>query len=183
MAPLGNRTLRRARAPASFDSGGVKVGKRGPKPKPTAAKRLAGNPGKRKLNEHEPQPPKPATIAPPDWLMPDAKKEFRRVAPKLMAMGLLSEMDIIALANYCQAFGLYLQCNRELQDNKSTVTEVVTENGVYLASLPQFNQLMKLLQQMRAWGAEFGLSPSARVGLVPDGPSPKSKLTDFAKQK
>lgn len=45
----------------------------GRKPKPTAVKKLEGNPGKRKLNTKEPVPAKgmPACL---DWLMPEAKK-------------------------------------------------------------------------------------------------------------
>ncbi len=158
--------------------------KRGPKPKPSALKAIAGNPGKRKLNDREPKPPPPAKIpAPPSWLNEDAKKEFKRLAPQLVSLGLLTDLDLVALANYCQAFGLYLQCNRELANEGSTTTEIVTQNGAYLASMPQFNQSMKLLQQMRAWGAEFGLTPSARSSLVVDTKGPKSALVDFAKQK
>ena len=49
----------------------------GRKPKPTAVKILEGNPGKRKLNEHEPQPQRKAPPC-PKWLEPEAKKEWRR---------------------------------------------------------------------------------------------------------
>lgn len=159
------------------------MGKRGPKPKPTVTKKLEGNPGKRKLNDKEPQPPPLRIPVPPDWLNDDARAEFRRLAPTLQNLGLLSELDLVALANYCQCYGLFLQCNQDLQ-NEGTTTLIETQNGQYVASLPQFNQAMKLLQQMRQWGAEFGLSPSARSGLIPDQKqSPKSSLTDFAQKK
>ena len=45
----------------------------GRKPKPTAVKKLEGNPGKRKLNSKEPVPAK-GIPACPDWLMPEAKR-------------------------------------------------------------------------------------------------------------
>ncbi len=41
----------------------------GRKPKPTAVKKLEGNPGKRKLNKNEPVPAKGMSTC-PDWLMP-----------------------------------------------------------------------------------------------------------------
>ena len=47
----------------------------GRKPKLTAVKKLEGNPGKRKLNTKEPIPAKGMPTC-PDWLMPEAKKEF-----------------------------------------------------------------------------------------------------------
>ena len=43
----------------------------GRKPKPTAVKKLEGNPGKRKLNTKEPNPGKEMPDC-PAWLLPDA---------------------------------------------------------------------------------------------------------------
>ena len=46
----------------------------GRKPKPTAIKKLEGNPGKRKLNKNEPVPAKGMPEC-PDWLLPEAKAD------------------------------------------------------------------------------------------------------------
>lgn len=51
----------------------------GRKPKPTAVKKLEGNPGKRKLNTKESVPAKGMPEC-PDWLMPEAKKEWEHLA-------------------------------------------------------------------------------------------------------
>ena len=51
------------------------MAQRGRKPKPTAIKVLEGNPGKRALNEMEPQPEKKAPKC-PVWLDKEAKKEY-----------------------------------------------------------------------------------------------------------
>ena len=53
------------------EGGGIPVA--GRKLKPTAVKKLEGNPGKRKLNSKEPVPAK-GIPACPDWLMPEAKR-------------------------------------------------------------------------------------------------------------
>lgn len=63
----------------------------GRKPKPTAVKKLEGNPGKRKLNTKEPVPAK-GMPACPDWLMPEAKKEWERLAKLMNQMGVLTEV-------------------------------------------------------------------------------------------
>ena len=47
----------------------------GRKSKPTALKKLEGNPGKRKLNTKEPVPGKGMPDC-PKWLLPEAKKEW-----------------------------------------------------------------------------------------------------------
>ena len=48
--------------------GTATVAGRGRKPKPTAQKKLAGNPGKRALNNDEPQFTTVRNIDPPEWL-------------------------------------------------------------------------------------------------------------------
>ena len=54
----------------------------GRKPKPTALKKLEGNPGKRKLNAKEPVPAKGMPDC-PKWLLPEAKEEWKRLCQKL----------------------------------------------------------------------------------------------------
>ena len=66
---------------------------RGRKPKPTAMKELEGNPGKHPLNTSEPKPNKKAPAC-PKWLEPEAKKEWRRLAKQMEAIGILTEVDM-----------------------------------------------------------------------------------------
>ncbi|NLD95616.1 MAG: phage terminase small subunit P27 family, partial [Synergistaceae bacterium] len=77
---------------------------RGRKPKPTALKLLEGDRGKgrRPLNKNEPIPPEGA-IKCPSWLLPEAKKEWKRLAPALEAMRVLTVADLKAFEGYCQA--------------------------------------------------------------------------------
>lgn len=64
----------------------------GRKPKPTALKELEGNPGKRKMNTKEPVPDK-GMPACPKWLLPEAKKEWERLAKLMNQMGVLTQVD------------------------------------------------------------------------------------------
>ena len=85
----------------------------GRKPKPTALKVLEGDRGKgrRPINEHEPIPPK-GGVKCPSWLLPEAKKEWKRLAASLEAMGVLTMADLTAFAGYCQAYARW----REAED-------------------------------------------------------------------
>ena len=65
----------------------------GRKPKPTAVKKLEGNPGKRKLNTKEANPGKGMPDC-PAWLLPEAKIEWIRLSEKLNQMGVLTEIDL-----------------------------------------------------------------------------------------
>src|SRR5262249_16872713 len=79
------------------------MGLRGPTPEPSALKRLKGNPGRRPLNEAEPQPNRtPPTC--PNWLDDIAKAKWAQIAPELIQLGLLTSVDGDSFAAYCQAF-------------------------------------------------------------------------------
>ena len=71
------------------------MAKRGRTPKPTALKKLEGNPGKRPLNELEPMP-RVSMLRCPNWLEPEAKKEWRRLAPVLIDAGTASAAELFA---------------------------------------------------------------------------------------
>ena len=93
---------------------------RGRRPKPTALKKLEGNPGKRPLNELEPVPPV-VSLRCPNYLLPEARKEWRRLAPILMNLGLLTAADAVPFAGYCQAYARW----REAQD------EITRHGSIY----------------------------------------------------
>lgn len=139
------------------------MGKRGPAPKPSALKVLAGNPGGRRLPA-EPEPSPLLQVPPPPvWLDTEAKREWKRVGQELLGLGLLTSLDVVAFAGYCQAFGAYVKANRMLR-REGMVIEV---NGVKQRNLwakvaaDAFDQMQKGL-------AQFGLTPSARVRMNPE---------------
>ena len=72
----------------------------GRKPKPTAVKKLEGNPGKRKLNKKKPVTAKGMSDC-PEWLLPEAKTEWEWLCEKLSLMGVLTEIDMAAFSAYC----------------------------------------------------------------------------------
>lgn len=129
----------------------------GPAPKPTILKLRAGNPGHQKLNRRE---PKPRPVAPkcPAWLDLDAKREWRRIAPELDRIGLLSCVDMAALAGYCQAWSRWKQCERVLTDQGLTFE---TGNG-YVVPRPEIAASKTYLGFVKSFCAEFGLTPSSR---------------------
>lgn len=95
-------------------------------PKPTNLKILHGNPGRRPLNQDEPQPksaPAAKNIFPKEWrdLISDpeakdhiaaveAKKVFDRQSRYLRRVGLLTEADVEQFLDYCWACGNIVQC-------------------------------------------------------------------------
>lgn len=138
---------------------------RGPSPMPTKLKELRGNPGKRALNVNEPQP-LAAKVTCPRWLPTAAKREWRRIAPELVRLGLLTLVDRGALAAYCEAWAEAIMAHETLQREGYTFE---TEKG-YRGVHPMVAVKNKALLRMRAFASEFGLTPSVRSRLSVEPP-------------
>jgi len=145
---------------------------RGRKPKPTAVKVLAGNPGKRALNSSEPRPPAPADVPyAPRHLGAEAKREWRRMGEILLRLGLYTEVDRAALAMYCQAWGVWVHAELQLVAEGEIL---VTDQGYHYIN-PWRAVANKAQETMRRMFTEFGLTPSARTRLsVPQTPEEPS---------
>lgn len=126
-------------------------------PKPSGLKLLAGNPGKRKLNDREAKPER-AVPPCPEGLGDEAKKEWRRISKELFRLGLLSEIDRAALAVYCVAWGRWLEAEEKLRQH-GVVVKSPSGYPIQSPFLTVANQAMK---QMTRLLVEFGMSPSSR---------------------
>ena len=128
-----------------------------PTPKPTALKRLAGNPGKRPLNEDEPQF-SVGHMSAPKHLSEEAKREWHRVTRELLEVGLLTRVDRAALAAYCQAWATWKEAEENLQKDGRVL---LTDKG-YAYQSPWVGIGAAAIDQMRRFGAEFGMTPASR---------------------
>ena len=138
---------------------------RGRPPKPTPLRLLEGNPGKRPLNKNEPKPrPRKRTPSAPQNLGEDGKKEWQRVAKELIALGLLTEIDMTALTLYCNAYQRYVDAERRLDVDGMVVS---TPNG-YLQQSPWLAISNRAYAQMKEIMIQFGMTPAARSRVTVD---------------
>lgn len=139
------------------------MGKRGPKPKPTAIRIHEGS--RIRKPAAAAQEPKPATATampkPPNYLEYHGKKEWVRVAPLLREVGCLTDIDLTLLAQFCSAHDDYHRCVTAIKKNGvicvgATGGDIMNPafRGKYLASA--------LIAKI---GAMFGFSPTSRVGM------------------
>lgn len=141
----------------------------GPKPKPTHLKLVKGNPGKRRLNTAEPKP-EGLLPEPPPELSADARKEWDTVSKRLLAAGIITAIDRIALAAYCQAVGRWLQAERALremakQDQLTAGLLIKTKNGNAIQN-PIVGTANKAMSDAVRFAAELGMTPSARSRVI-----------------
>jgi P27 family predicted phage terminase small subunit len=147
---------------------------RGRKPEPTALKLLRGNPGKRKPPVNEPTPAAWSSIEPPDWLAPDAREEWLRLAPVLERLGVITETDQQALTGYCETWATWKHATQQLRKYGMVIKG---RDG----DLPIISPFVKIAHnatvQMRAYLIEFGMTPSSRpkVHAVKQEPTKASK--------
>jgi P27 family predicted phage terminase small subunit len=152
---------------------------RGKKPTPKHLK-LVKNSSRAKRSELE-TAARPIGTAPepPDFLCDDAKVEWRRVAPSLLALRLLTELDVGVLGAYCQAFATAKQAAQMLSAEGLTV---LTHHKNIIPH-PLLGIRNKAMADMVRYAAELGCSATSRARLpVADLPLPgDSSASDFFK--
>ena len=141
------------------------MGERGPARKPTKLRQLEGNPGKRPLPANEPQPTEMSELPkPPSFLDAIAKKHWKLVGTELMGCGLLTNIDLDALAACCNCYSQWVKAQQELK--KSSLI-VVTPNGFRMPS-PYIKIANDSLDRMMRYLKEFGMTPASRSRVEVD---------------
>jgi len=141
---------------------------RGRKPKPTRLKILHGNPGKRALNDQEPQPPS-AVPRCPSHLTKEARTEWRRLVKHLDPIGLVTHLDRSLLAAFCQAWGDWVTAQQMIAQTGFLVKDRDGE----LRRNPCCFISIKAVEQMCRLGPLLGLDPTSRtrIKVQPRGPA------------
>lgn len=139
----------------------------GRKPKPTKLKLVTGNPGKRALPKNEPKPNAEILPKPPSILKGEELKEWKRLGKELFRLGLLTDVDRSTFASYCVAWGSFVKAQQEIKKRGM----IMKTKGGNLIQNPYLAIRNKSMEHMNKFGAEMGLSPSARarLGVTPKG--------------
>ncbi len=152
----------------------------GRRPKPTALKKLQGNPGGRPLNDSEPNAPVGMPEM-PKALRPAARREWKSITQDLAAVGLISRVDGKALMAYCDAYADWEQAQRKcVADGIWYTKPIFGPEGIVIGSEPKeapwFNTKCKALKTMRSFLIEFGLTPASRAKLHVEKPKPADEF-------
>ncbi|NBA95516.1 phage terminase small subunit P27 family [Pseudomonas sp. R5(2019)] len=154
--------------------GTATVAGRGRKPKPTAKKQLAGNPGKRALNTAEPQFSKITDVDPPDWLSERAAAMWKMIVPELLRENVVALTDLHNVEAFCVAY-----------DNWRMAQASIVEHGIVVAGAtggpvknPALTAANETMRQMVTFGSLLGLDPSSRTRLI--GGNKEKATNEFA---
>lgn len=134
--------------------------KTGTKPKPTRLRVLHGD-QKHRINFAEPVPPEGEITMPAD-LTERAQRVWSELAPSLRAMGVLTVVDVAALAVLCESLALF----RTSAVITNTSSVLVKGRGEELKRNPAIIPMMQSARTASMLMAEFGMTPSARSRLT-----------------
>lgn len=173
--------------------------KSGPAPLPADVIELHGNKSKLSKEELEQRRAdeaavRPAPIRPkkPEWLSTYASEAWDQHAPELERLSLLTKIDAASFAMAMESFALARYALEDLRrrtstgaidgrTKKLTTTEVDRVHGGMLKKHPSVAVFTAAQAAYLRWCVEFGLTPSARMGLRPArsaGPSSRGGAGD-----
>ena len=134
------------------------MGKRGPKPTPTAALALRGSwRAKSRPSEPKPSGGKPRV---PAWLPNEAKTIWKALIPILAEMRVLTTADGFALSRFCTSYARWQRLVLFLAENGETADDHRVKR-----LRPEVRIASNLADQISRLEQQFGLTPSARASL------------------
>jgi P27 family predicted phage terminase small subunit len=142
---------------------------RGPPPTPNVVKLLRGNPGKRRIGA-EPEPQIPDHVPePPAFLVGYAMDEWYRVGSELHRLRLLTIVDVMAFAAYCQAYAHWRTAEETLnamaERDPVTCGLLVKRADGNAGQNPMVRIAANAAADMVRYAGEFGMSPAARARI------------------
>jgi P27 family predicted phage terminase small subunit len=155
----------------------------GPPPQPAYLKLLRGNPGRRSVRrELEPQVPQQLP-EPPPFLSEDAKREWLRLIEEMVRLKLVTTVDTMLFACYCQSFAHWRAGVASL--NQAAAADPETRGLLVKDAdgVPHQNPLVRVVRNaadiMLTYAREFGLTPVSRARIAGGGFEPAKPPSKF----
>jgi len=130
----------------------------GPKPKPIPIKKLAGNPGKRSLEARRALPAAGDPLAPKGHLPREGYELWNALAPRLIELGLFTELDRQTLEMMCLHYAYANKAERILRKEGLLASGSQGQDVKH----PAHQMLLDHSRQFLRYAAEFGMTPSSR---------------------
>lgn len=111
----------------------------------------------------------------PRWMSLEAKRQWRRLAPRLFKTGLLTEVDGVGLAMLCEAIGQYVE-GKEIVEREGTIA-ISDQGNVY--QHPAVGLMKTARAEVLKWAREFGMTPAARSRINVETAGEEPSLADL----
>lgn len=141
--------------------------------KPVILQLLEGNKGKyskaqlqERLDRENSIKPKSDNIKPPSWLSPFAKREFKKMVKELLEVDLMTNVDVVALARWCDAYDDYIKFKRIIDEEGEMVEYTNKAAETNKVPHPLLTKKKAAAEQMDKIDKEFGLTPASRAKIA-----------------
>ena len=152
--------------------------KPGPRPKPTAERKLTGV--KRPISKYEAMPDILNGLPlPPKYLSAEGKKEWCRMGSELIKLGLLTNIDLAAFEAYCICYERMIKAQVLLKKEGN----LIRSSNNRLMQNRNLDISIKAMVEMRKWCSEFGMTPASKTGAHAVKPPEKSMLERLQEKK
>ncbi len=125
---------------------------KGRKAKPAEQKRAEGNPGRRKIPD-EVKPEELGNVPePPDYLGAVAAEYWRRWAPELVRLRLLTKLDLPEFERLCAGYAVWRKFWEAVRDEENLMHQ-------------HFGEYRRAGEALNKLAAQFGINPVSRAPL------------------
>ena len=107
-------------------------------------------------------------VRPPPFLTKEGKREFNKIAKQLKDIGIITNLDVSALARFVAAQEMYEELTRKMFDDLDLIVDKAT-----------LNAQDKLFRQCRSASMDLGLTISSRCKLVMPTPKETTVVNRF----
>lgn len=124
--------------------------------------------------------PKTNRIKCPDWIEADyeAERKWKVLVKELKELDLITNVDVDALAAYCDAYSQYVMCAKIIRDEGLMVDYTNKSAETNRVPHPLLTKKKQLFEQMKSLAVEFGLTPSSRAKIAMPKEEPK-EVSEF----
>jgi len=149
--------------------------------KPVELKLIDGTYRPDRANTAAPRPVRTSTMSAPKHLSPRARKQWTAVVKMLDSLGVLTVADAMAVESLCETYADLVEARIAIRDAGGPSYEATTKaGGTMYRARPEVGIVSDADKRLRAWLAEFGLTPAARnrvsASATPDDDDPFADL-------
>lgn len=121
-------------------------------------------------------------IKPPTWLSKEGKSFFKKLVVEFEHSELLTNLDVNALAVYCDAYCRMLDLRKDVEANGRTLTNHNSSGGKTFVANPSLTALNATIKTLQSYESKFGLTvyDRTRIALSDSKPEEDDEVTrDF----
>lgn len=116
----------------------------------------------------------------PTWLDKIAKKEWNRIVKELKAAELMTNVDVTALAVYCDTYSKYIDATEQLSKEDLTYVYTNKSGAKNVVEHPLVRIAKGYAELMKKYAVEFGLTPASRAKIaIPKKEEKKDPLKEM----